>query len=284
MYNRSQSNGLMKRKKPPTLEKPPLRVIAVANSKGGVGKTTTSLNIAGELAKRGYQVLLVDLDPQGNATAALTQDELKTTTGQVLVAGGGLLDAVVPTDMGTLWLLGTGPELRAYAKQLPEQREDYRNVLRDILAVEAGGFDYAILDCPPSLDTETLLALCAAGFYIVPSRPERFSLDGVKRLVGLADRVQEAMNQSLHLLGVFFTQFNSNKPSRLHQDIVAAAAQLFPGQILPAVRDNQALGTAQRLAMPAQLHAPEAAGVLDYQLLTDDLITALESHLTTSTT
>jgi chromosome partitioning protein len=284
MYNRSQPNGLMKRKKPPMLEKPPLRVIAVANSKGGVGKTTTSLNIAGELAKRGYQVLLVDLDPQGNATAALTQDELKTTTGQVLVAGGGLLDAVVPTDMGTLWLLGTGPELRAYAKQLPEQREDYRNVLRDILAVEAGGFDYAILDCPPSLDTETLLALCAAGFYIVPSRPERFSLDGVKRLVGLADRVQEAMNQSLHLLGVFFTQFNSNKPSRLHQDIVAAAAQLFPGQILPAVRDNQALGTAQRLAIPAQLHAPEAAGVLDYRLLTDDLIAALESHLTTSTT
>ncbi|RZK35321.1 MAG: hypothetical protein EOO61_12095, partial [Hymenobacter sp.] len=108
------------------LEKPPLRVIAVANSKGGVGKTTTSLNIAGELANRGYQVLLVDLDPQGNATAALTQEELSTTTGQVLVAGGGLLDAVVPTTMGTLWLLGTGPELRAYAKQLPEQREDYR--------------------------------------------------------------------------------------------------------------------------------------------------------------
>jgi chromosome partitioning protein len=273
----------MKRKKPPMLEKPPLRVIAVANSKGGVGKTTTSLNIAGELANRGYQVLLVDLDPQGNATAALTQDELVITTGQVLVAGGGLLDAVVPTSMGTLWLLGTGPELRAYAKQLPEQREDYRNVLRDILAAEAGGFDYAILDCPPSLDTETLLALCAAGFYVVPSRPERFSLDGVKRLVGLADRVQEAMNPSLHLLGVFFTQFNSNKPSRLHQDIVAAATQLFPGQILPSVRDNQALGTAQRLAMPSQLHAPEAAGVLDYRVLTDDLITALESHLTTST-
>ncbi|TFZ62784.1 ParA family protein [Hymenobacter sp. UV11] len=273
----------MKRKKPPMVEKPPLRVIAVANSKGGVGKTTTSLNIAGELANRGYQVLLIDLDPQGNATAALTQEELSTTTGQVLVAGGGLLDAVVPTTMGTLWLLGTGPELRAYAKQLPEQREDYRNVLRDILAAEAGGFDYAILDCPPSLDTETLLALCAAGFYVVPSRPERFSLDGVKRLVGLADRVQEAMNPSLQLLGVFFTQFNSNKPSRLHQDIVAAAAQLFPGQILPAVRDNQALGTAQRLAIPAQLHAPEAAGVLDYRALTDDLISALESHLTTTT-
>lgn len=271
----------MKRKKPPTQDKPPLRVIAVANSKGGVGKTTTSLNLAGELAKRGYQVLLVDLDPQGNATAALTQDELPATTGQVLVTGGGLLEAVVPTALGTLWLLGTGPELRAYAKQLPEQREDYRNVLREVLTAEAGGFDYAILDCPPSLDTETLLALCAAGFYVVPSRPERFSLDGVKRLVGLADRVQEAMNPDLQLLGIFFTQFNSNKPSRLHQDIVAAAAQLFPDQVLPAVRDNQALGTAQRLGTPAQLHAPDASGVLDYQALTDELLRRLETHLIT---
>ncbi len=268
----------MKRKNPPSLAKPPLRVIAVANSKGGVGKTTTSLNLAGELASRGYQVLLIDLDPQGNATAALTKEDLPASTGQVLVAGGGLLEAVVPTALGTLWLLGTGPELRAYAKQLPEQREDYRNVLRDVLMKEAGGFDYALLDCPPSLDTETLLALCAADYYLIPSLPERFSLDGVKRLVGLADRVKETMNPTLHFAGVFFTRFNANKPSRLHQDIVAAAKQLFAGQVLSGVRDNQALGTAQRYAVPAQTQAPESVGVLDYRALTDELLHLLDTR------
>ena len=268
----------MKKKNPPVKEKQPPVIIAVVGRKGGVGKTTTSLNLSGELASRGYQVLLVDLDVQGDATSALTREEYSTSTGQVLLAGSGLLDALVQTKLPTLWLLPTDDDLKPRSKELIVHRpEDFRFALRDVLAAEAGGFDFVIIDCPPSLEDITLIGLCAATHYLAPALPSYFSLKSLNKLAELTTLIQQepGMNPNLRFIGLFFTDFNPRVRNTLHADIVAAANHLFPGQVMANVRTDKRLGDAQRDAVPAQLRTPESNAVADFQVLTDEVLSRL---------
>ena len=268
----------MKKKNPPVKEKQPPVIIAIVGRKGGVGKTTTSLNLSGELASRGYQVLLVDLDVQGDATSALTREEYPTSTGQVLLAGRGLLDALVQTKLPTLWLLPTDDDLKPCSKQLIAQRpDDFRFALREVLATEAGGFDYVIIDCPPSLEDITLIGLCAATHYLAPALPSYFSLKSLNKLAELTSLIQQepGMNPDLRFVGLYFTDFNPKVRNSLHADIVDAANKLFPGQVLSHVRKDKTLGDAQRYAVPAQLRTPEANAVADFQQLTDEILARL---------
>jgi chromosome partitioning protein len=269
---------LMKKKNPPMKEKQPPVIIAVVGRKGGVGKTTTSLNLSGELANRGYQVLLVDLDVQGDATSALTREEYTTSTGQVLLAGGGLLEALVQTKLPTLWLLPTDDDLKPRSKELIAHRpDDFRFALRDVLAAEAGGFDFVVIDCPPSLEDITLIGLCAATHYLAPALPSYFSLKSLNKLAELTTLIQQepGMNPNLRFIGLFFTDFNPRVRNTLHADIVAAANHLFPGKVMANVRTDKRLGDAQRDAIPAQLRTPESNAVADFQSLTDEVLTRL---------
>jgi chromosome partitioning protein len=268
----------MKKKNPPVKEKQPPVIIAVVGRKGGVGKTTTSLNLSGELANRGYQVLLVDLDVQGDATSALTREEYTTSTGQVLLAGYGLLDALVQTKLPTLWLLPTDDDLKPRSKELIAHRpDDFRFALRDVLAAEAGGFDFVVIDCPPSLEDITLIGLCAATHYMAPALPSYFSLKSLNKLAELTTLIQQepGMNPNLRFIGLFFTDFNPRVRNTLHADIVAAANQLFPGKVMANVRTDKRLGDAQRDAIPAQLRTPDSNAVADFQSLTDEVLTRL---------
>jgi chromosome partitioning protein len=265
----------MNKKTPPQKEKLPPKVIAVVGRKGGVGKTTTATNVGAELASRGYQVLLCDMDLQGDATTALTKEEYDMTTGQVLLNRGGLLPALLQTAEPTLWLLPTDDEQLSFTRQLVETRpEDFRFALRDVLEAEAGGFDYIIIDCPPSLENTTLIALCAATHYLAPALPAVFSLKGLKKLSELTDAIKETpgMNADLQFLGVFFTAYNPKKRSNLHSTVVSAAEKLFPGKVLTNVREDQAIGRAQNDGIPAQRTVPESNAVVDFSRLTDQIL------------
>lgn len=270
----------MKRKNPPAKEKRPPVVIAVVGRKGGIGKTTTATNVGAELANRGYQVLLVDLDLQGDATTALTREEFEVSTGDVLLAGKGLLDALLQTELPNLWLLPTEDELKLLVKQLIAERpEDFRFALRDVLAAEAGGFEYIIIDCPPSLDDIPLIGLCAATHYLTPAMPAYFSLKSLRKTAELTAAIQgePGMNPTLKHLGTYFTDYNPKLRNNSNAAIVEAAHKLFPGDILHHVRQDKQVRDAQRFAVPAQLAAPTSNAVADFSQLTDQLLARIHA-------
>ncbi len=210
------------------------RIIAVANQKGGVGKTTTSINLAASLAIMEKKVLLVDCDPQANATSGLgvDQDSLRHNLYSVFFQPNQTDKALTPTVSPFLMMLPAGTDLVAAELELVDKigREYY---LAEVLASVRDRFDYIILDCPPSLGLLTLNALCAAGEVLVPLQCEFFALEGVVKLFQTVDQVRKRLNPSLASLGIVLTMFDSrNKLARQVRDEVA---RCFPNQLFAAI-------------------------------------------------
>src|SRR5262249_7463647 len=183
-----------------------MQVIALANQKGGVGKTTTSVNLAGELARRGQRVLLVDCDPQGNATTSLgiAKRELKLTTYEVLMGLSRPGDATLATGRERYDLIPASEDLAGAMVELTAlDRREWR--LAEALRQLDGGYDWILLDCPPSLGLLTLNALCAATGVLIPLQCEYLALEGLAQLKGTIDRVHDGLNPKLVIMGVVMT-------------------------------------------------------------------------------
>lgn len=182
-------------------------IMAVINQKGGVGKTTTAINLAAQLASSSYQVLLVDLDPQGNATSGLglPKEEPVPTTYEVLFGQATLDQAVRPADREGLYVLPANANLAAAEVELGsmEQREF---ALRK--ALEIAAYDCIIIDCPPALGLLTINALTAANSILIPVQAEYYALEGLGQLLGTVQRVKQALNPDLDLLGVVVTMYD----------------------------------------------------------------------------
>lgn len=182
-------------------------IIAVTNQKGGVGKTTTAVNLAAYLADSSCRVLLLDLDPQGNATSGLglQKQGLEATSYEVLLQQVTLDQAVQTTDREGLYLLAANPNLAAAEVELVSapQRE-FR--LKQALSVAA--FDYIIIDCPPALGLLTINALTAANSLLIPVQSEYYALEGLGQLLATVQRVRQALNPSLELAGVVLTMYD----------------------------------------------------------------------------
>ena len=185
------------------------RVFCVANQKGGVGKTTTAVNLAAGLAQAGQRVLLIDLDPQGNATmgSGIDKRALVLSVYDVLLESAGVAEARVRSEKGGYDLLGANRELAGAEVELVSlERRDQR--LRAALQAVAGDYDFVLIDCPPSLSLLTLNGLCSAHGVIVPMQCEYFALEGLSDLVNTIKQVHANLNRELQVIGILRVMFD----------------------------------------------------------------------------
>ncbi|MED5395766.1 MAG: ParA family protein [Pseudomonadota bacterium] len=183
-----------------------MRIIAIANQKGGVGKTTTAINLSTALAAIHQKVLILDLDPQGNASTGLgiSRSDRSVSSYQVLIGEAGILDAIHKTEISGLDIVPSGTDLYGAEIELVEM-EAREYCLRKALSLGAGAYDYIFIDCPPALNLLTLNALVAAQAVLVPLQCEFYALEGVSQLVKTIDQVRRAFNPALDIQGIVLT-------------------------------------------------------------------------------
>ena len=256
-----------------------MRTLAIANQKGGVGKTTTAVNLATSLAAAGRRVLLIDLDPQGNASTGLgiARNRRAAGTYQALLGGGAAMELGIPTDVAGLHLLVADPDLAGAEVELAglERREYF---LRDALhRSEEGAHDYAIIDCPPSLGLLTLNGLVAADGVLVPLQCEFFALEGISQIVRTVERVRQRLNPRLHLQGIVLTMFD--RRNNLSELVAADARSFFGDRVYKTVIPrNIRVSEAPSHGLPALIYDHSCSGSRAYMALARELIGRLSQQ------
>jgi chromosome partitioning protein len=246
------------------------RIVAVANQKGGVGKTTTAVNLATAFAARGRRVLVVDLDPQSNATTGLgVEDGLTATSYEVLLGEAELAAAVVPSAVEGLAVVPASPDLAAAELEMAGRpRREF--LLAQALRAQVGDYDDVLIDCPPSLNLLTINALTAADRILVPLQCEFYALAGLAQLMGTVERVQRSLNPRLMLQGVVLTMYD--RRNNLCELVAADVRGHFGDKVYKTVIPrNVRVSEAPSHGVPALVYDPKCLGALAYSQLAEEI-------------
>src|SRR3954449_13443164 len=238
-------------------------IYAIANQKGGVGKTTTAVNVAACIAEAGYATLLVDIDAQANATVGLGVEKARRPSVYDVLAGRATVDeALVDTHIPDLSLLPAHPDLAGAAMELPRQPGSEAR-LRDALGPVRDRFAFTLLDCPPSLGPLTVNALVAADRVIVPVQTEYFALEGLAGLLDTLQLIQRELNPRLAVAGMLLTMHDGR--TRLSRDVEREVREHFPSLVFDTVIPrNVRIGEAPSFGRPVIHHDPHSSGAEAY--------------------
>lgn len=253
-------------------------LIAVTNQKGGVGKTTTSVNLGAALAGFHESVLVLDMDPQANATAGLgfDQEEIDISIYDVLLKGADIEDAIEPTTVRNLYLLPATRYLADAAIELvPLMARE--QVLRNALRALEGHYSFILIDCPPSLGLLTVNALAAARYVLIPMQCEQYALDGLMELHRTIDMVRSALNPSLELIGVLLTMLDNR--TRLSREVSAQVQEHFGNTVFrSSIPRRVRLAEAASYGEPIDVFDHMNRGAIAYRRLAEELRNRLHSR------
>jgi chromosome partitioning protein len=250
------------------------RIIALVNQKGGVGKSTTAVNLGAALAIEGRRVLVVDCDPQGNTTTGFGIDKhgMQRDVYNVLLQEASIDDVAVPTEIDTLTLVPAtinlaGAEIELVSALSRETR------LRQALLPVANRYDFVLIDCPPSLGLLTINALTAAEEAVIPVQAEYYALEGLSQLTAVVRRVREALNPTLHISGVLVTMFDGR--TRLAMEVLDELEKYFPQQMFKTqIPRNIRLSEAPSFGKPVILFDVKSRGAQAYISLAKEMLGA----------
>ena len=248
------------------------RAIVVANQKGGVGKTTTAINLAACLAEAGQKVLAIDMDPQGNMTSGLgvDKDAIENTVYELLLGESSVEDCLQTEVIENLSVIGSNINLSAAEIELiGEEEKEY--ILQKAIAPIRDNYDFIIIDCPPSLSMLTINSMCLADTVLVPIQCEYYALEGLTQLIHTINLVQERLNPSLEMEGVVFTMYDArtNLSLQVVENVKNNLNQTIYKTIIPR---NVRLAEAPSYGMPINLYDTKSAGAESYRLLAEEVI------------
>jgi len=248
------------------------RIISVSNQKGGVGKTTSTVNLAAYLAEKGKKVLIIDIDPQGNAGFGIgvNAEEIETTIYEVMLGELPIRDAIFDTDVENLYLIPSNIHLSgAQVDLLDSDVREY--ILKKALHEIKDNFHYIFIDCPPSLGMLTLNALVAADSVLIPLQCEYYALEGLSQLLRIIAMVQEGLNPALKIEGVVLTMYDSR--TNLANQVVDDVRDYFQDKVFKTIIPrNVKLSEAPSFGKPISLYDRGSTGGVTYEKLADEVI------------
>ena len=249
------------------------KVFAIANQKGGVGKTTTNINLGASLANLGKRVLTIDIDPQGNTTSGLgiaKEGEALVSIYDVLINGADIRNAIVKTQVDNLDIVTSNLQLAGAEVELVMM--DYREyILKNSIDSIRDQYDYIFIDCPPSLGLITLNAFTAADGVLVPIQCEFFALEGLTQLLNTIQRVKKMSNPNLDVEGVILTMFNAR--TNLSIQVVEEVKKHFRSKLFTTIIPrNVRLGEAPSHGLPIHLYDPKCVGAVSYAELAQEFL------------